>query len=50
MHRDNRSLRFETQSFPELQKGKLPKVRYMPLVYAGVFLAAWIYAMSLFNG
>ncbi|MBN2717326.1 MAG: hypothetical protein JXX14_15845 [Deltaproteobacteria bacterium] len=47
MNYDNRSLKFDTQAFPELRRGRIQHLPYLHLIYAGVFIAAWIFAMSL---
>ena len=47
MYDDNRSLKFDTQAFPELRNGKRQQSPYIHLLYAGIFIALWIFAMSL---
>ena len=47
MYHDNRSLKFDTQAFPETRKGKKQNAFLLHLLYAGIFIGLWIYAMSL---
>lgn len=50
MYREHQSLKFDTHALSDLQNGDQRMGKYKPLIYAGIFFGAWIYAMSLFGG
>lgn len=47
MYREHHSLKFDEHALPDFQKKRTRLANWMPLIYAAIFLGAWVYAMSL---